>query len=141
MDGDLADPVAVAVDAKPAPLTGDGKVGGIEANGLGDAGTGVERDAGQGTVARRRAGLHRAQPSQLCGPVERPGGRGGNGGSLGGGPAHAAAGVEVVDGGQGVVDGGRGLVGDGEQVGAPVADRPVPGGGVGEGVTVDSGGG
>jgi hypothetical protein len=68
--------------------------------------------------------------------VECPGFRGGNVDSLGDGPAHAAVAVEVVDGCEGVVDGGRSLPHDGEQVGAPLTDGPIPGAGVGEEGTV-----
>ena len=40
MDRDLADPGTVAADAKRAPLTGEGQVARIEANGLGNPGAG-----------------------------------------------------------------------------------------------------
>src|SRR5512132_3154591 len=122
-------------------MTRSGKVACVEANGLGDPSTSVERETGQGPVARGRVGLHRTQPTQLGGPGERPGRLAGNGGSFDGGPTHAAASVEVVDSGQGVVDGGRGVVGGRDEIGPPVTYRPVPGGGVGQGVTVDDGGG
>jgi hypothetical protein len=72
--------------------------------------------------------------------VQGPGCRGGGCGSFGGGWAHPAADVEVVDGGEGVVDSAGGLRGDGEEVGAPGADCAVAGAGVGEGLPVDAGG-
>ena len=101
-------------------MTRSGNVVCVEANGFGDPSTSVERETGQGPVARGRVGLRRTQPAQLGGPIEEPGRFAGNGGSFDGGPTHAAASVEVVYGGQGVVDSGRGLVGGRDEIGAPV---------------------
>ncbi|HYU85698.1 MAG TPA: hypothetical protein VEK80_12930 [Kribbellaceae bacterium] len=47
----MADPLASAVDAQDALACGDGHVAGVEADDLGDAGAGVERDADEGSVA------------------------------------------------------------------------------------------
>src|SRR6266516_5618655 len=141
VEGDLADLFALAEDAKGALAGGDLDVVDVQADGLGDAGAGVERDQGEGLVARGGALLDRAQE-----PHRRPAAQGawrglgeiGAGGVRG---AQAAAGVEVVDRGQGVVDGARGAFGDGLQVGAVVAYGPVPRRRRGERVAVHRGAG
>jgi hypothetical protein len=141
VEGDFADLVAFAVDAQQARASGSAHVVEVEADDFGDSGVGVERDGGNRPVAAGQPGFDGAQPAGRGAVVQGARRGGGQVDPVGAGRADAAAGVEVVDGGEDVVDGGRGTFVDGEQVGAPVADGPVPGLGVGEGVAVEVGGG
>ena len=139
VEEEFADLVAFAVDTQQALASGSAYVVDVEADDFGDAGAGVERDHGNRPVAAGQPGFDGAQPAGGGALVQGARRGGGQVDPVGVGRAEAAADVEVVDGGEGVVDGGGGTFVDGEQVGAPVADGPVPGRGVGEGVAVEVG--
>lgn len=112
-------------DPQDAFAGGAGDVVDVERDDLADPYAGVERDEPEGLVARRWAGLHGSEVSELRAVVERArcGGR-----DLDSGGAcrpEPATDVEVVDRGKRVVDGRGATLENGLQVGAVVAHRPV----------------
>ncbi len=87
----------------------------------------------------RQVRLDRTQPAQYGALVKRPRRLDGEAGALGVDTAEAPPHIEVVDRRQRAVHRRRRGLGHGLQVRPVVADGPVSGGGVGQGVTIDHG--
>jgi hypothetical protein len=141
VDGDLSDALAFAVDPHVPFAGGEGDVVDVEGDGLGDAGTGVERDEGEGLVAERWAAGDGAQVTDLGSFAEGAGRGGGDLDAGGAGGAEAAAGVEVIDRREGAVHRGRFALHYALEVVAVVAHGPVPAVGAAERVALDVGDG